>query len=159
MSDNFEEREEQSSDLDGRYLLFRIADSLYGVVLALVLEIIQIQSITKLPCVAPYVKGIINLRGKVVPVVDVRQKMKLPEKPHDAETCIIVLEIQNMHIGLIVDSVCEVIRVESDSLATPPNTGDAAGCYLSSISEIGGKAVLNIDFERFFQDDIDIVKV
>lgn len=158
MNETYEETIEETNDLSDRYLLFRIADALYGVSLALVLEIIQIQSITTLPYMDPYVKGIINLRGKVVPVVDVRRKINLPEKPYDAETCIVVVEIQNMHIGLIVDSVCEVVTVESDQLATPPDVGDTANRYLSSVSEAGGRVILNIDFDRFFQNDIEFLK-
>lgn len=158
MNESYEETIEEKNDLNDRYLLFCIADTLYGVSLALVLEIIQIQSITTLPYMDSYVKGIINLRGKVVPVVDVRTKIKLPEKPYDSETCIVVVEIQNMHIGLIVDSVCEVVTVESDQLATPPDVGDTTSRYLSSVSEAGGRVILNIDFDRFFQNDIEFLK-
>lgn len=146
----------ESSELNDRYLLFRIADSLYGVSLALVLEIVQIQSITMLPYVAPYVKGIINLRGKVLPVIDVRTRLGMPEKGYDAETCIVVVDIHNVHVGLIVDSVSEVVTVPEDQIAAPPpSSGTGVGSYLSSVANLDKKIVLNIDFDRFFQDDID----
>lgn len=146
-------------ELNGRYLLFYINDVLYGVSLALVLEIIQIQTITHLPSVAPHVKGIVNLRGKVVPVLDVRLKFNLPERAYDDKTCIVVLEVHDMHIGLIVDSVSEVVTVENGNLAAPPNVGDTTAQYLSSVSQIGEKVVLNIDFDKFFQNDIDALRV
>lgn len=140
--------------LKGRYLLFYIEDKLYGVSLELVLEIIQIQSITHLPNVARYVKGLTNLRGKVIPVVDVRLKMNIPEKPHDDKTCIIVLDIKGTQIGLIVDSVAEVTMIDESRLASLPTSGSLPQQFLSSIVEMGDKIVINIDFERFFQEDI-----
>lgn len=145
-------------DLNGRYLLFYIDDVLYGVSLALVLEIIQIQTITHLPGVAPHIKGIVNLRGRVVPVIDVRLKLNLPERPYDDKTCIVVLDIHGMHIGLIVDSVSEVVTVSNEQLSAPPSTGDMSTRFLASVSELGNKVALNIDFESFFQNDIGIIR-
>ena len=75
--------EKESENLDGlsdRYLLFKIENTSYGLPLALALEILTIQAITRLPCVAPYIKGIVNLRGKVIPVLDIRAKLGLPER-------------------------------------------------------------------------------
>jgi len=141
--------------LDGRHLLFYIEGKLYGVSLNLVLEIIQVQAITHLPDVAPYIKGLVNLRGKVVPVVDVRLKLKMPERVHDEKTCIIVVDIHGSQIGLIVDSVSEVANVDASKLAIPPSNGHSTNQYLSSIADIDGKIVLNIDFDRFFQEDIN----
>lgn len=146
-------------ELNGRYLLFYIDNALYGVSLALVLEIIQIQTITRLPGVPAYIKGIVNLRGKVVPVIDVRTKFHLPERPYDDKTCIVVLDIHDLHIGLIVDSVSEVVTVESEQLTAPPDVGDAATRYLSSVSEVGDRVILNIDFDKFFQNDIDTIRL
>ncbi len=142
-------------DLNDRFLLFNIEDLLYGVSLALVLEIIQIQHITHLPGVAPYIEGIINLRGKVIPVLNVRSKLHLPRRDYDEKTCIVVVDMQDMQIGLIVDSVSEVITVDRENLTSPPEGGDQSMQYLSSVTEINGKAVLNIDFKRFFQEDIE----
>lgn len=148
----------EEDDLSDRYLLFRIADSEYGVSLALVLEIVQIQSITFLPYVASYIKGIINLRGKVLPVVDVRTRLDMPEKDYDTETCIVVVDIHGVHVGLIVDSVSEVVTVNDEQLAAPPTVNNNACNYLSSVANLENKVVLNIDFNRFFQEDIDIEK-
>ena len=155
MNENTETHIEASDELSGRYLLFYIGDAIYGISLSLVLEIIDIQHITRLPRVAEYVKGIVNLRGKVVPAIDVRLKFNMPERPYDDKTCIIVLDIHDMHIGLIVDRVLEVVTVEPEQLATPPSVGDLTSRYLSSVSEVGGKVILNIDFDKFFQSDLD----
>lgn len=157
MNENTNLSADALEELNDRYLLFYIAERLYGVPLVLVLEIIQIQHITHLPTIPPHVKGIVNLRGKVVPVIDVRLKFNLPERPYDDKTCIVVLDIHDMHIGLIVDSVLEVMTVESNHMAPPPTVGDPSSRYLSSVAQLGDKVILNIDFEKFFQDDLEMI--
>lgn len=148
---------EQAVNLDGlddRYLLFKIDDANYGLPLAMALEILTIQSITRLPRVADYVKGIVNLRGKAIPVIDVRAKLGLPPRNYDDKTCIIVLDVHDMHVGLIVDMVSEVTSVLHDQLMPPPKNG-AAASYIASISQIDDKIVLNLDCEEFFRNDIE----
>ncbi len=151
---NIVETSEALEDLSGRYLLFYINDVVYGVTLSDVLEIINIQSITYIPNTAQYVKGIVNLRGKIVPVIDARLKLGLPEREYDDKTCIIILEIGDARIGLIVDSVSEVVAVDTADLSTPPASGDEAMRFLESIYDFGGKVALNIDFRKFFADDL-----
>lgn len=148
---------DELNELNNKYLLFYVEDQIYGVPLALVLDIIQIQGITYLPEMPPHVKGLVNLRGKVVPVIDVRVKFNLPERPYDERTCIVVLDIRDMHIGLIVDRVLEVFTVSDQRMATPPLTGDVFTRYLSSVTDAGDKVILNIDCDKFFQDDLDFV--
>lgn len=148
---------EKNVNIDGltdRYLLFKIDDANYGLPLAMALEILTIQSITKLPKVASYVKGIVNLRGKAIPVLDVRAKLGLPLREYDEKTCIIVLDIHEMHVGLIVDMVSEVTSVLPDQLMPPPKYGESAA-YISSISQLDDKVVLNLDCEEFFKNDIE----
>ncbi len=141
-------------ELDSRYLTFLIGDAVYGIALTNVLEIINIQSITQVPNIPPHIKGIINLRGKVIPVLDARLKMYKEERPYDDKTCIIVITIRDMHIGLIVDSVSEVITSDRNHLATPPKTGTDEAQFLSSIIEQDNKVILNINIEKFFQNDL-----
>ncbi len=148
---------QETDELSGRCLLFNIGDSTYGAVLSLVIEIINIQTITKLPRVAHYIKGIINLRGKVVPILDVRLKLNMEERPYDDKTCIIVLDIEGVQVGLIVDNVLEVITLDKNSSTRPPKANLMHMQFLSSVTEIGGRVVLNIDFEKFFQDDLDML--
>ena len=142
------------------HLLFGVDQSLYGVSSALVLEIIDIhQHITHLPRVAAYIKGIIHLRGTVVPVIDVRCKLHLEERPYDDKTCIVILEVHDMQIGLIVDYVSEVITIDNEQLATPPSVGEPAARYLSSVWQTGDRVVLNIDVDRFFASDLELLRV
>ena len=141
--------------LSDRYLLFTIDENYYGLPLALALEILTMQSITKLPRVAEYITGIINLRGKVIPVIDVRKKLGIPERPDDDSNCIIVIEIREMHVGLIVDMVSEVATVPSDKIIPPPKTISERANYISSVSQLDGKVVLNLDCEKFFLADFE----
>ncbi len=148
-------------EVEDRHLLFNIDDMVYGASLTLVLDIIQVQRITRLPFTPDYVKGIINLRGKVVPVVDARLKLGLPDVEPTDQTCIIVVNIENNHIGLVVDSVTEVVDMKDAKLSTPPNNSSTGSSnkYLNSITEINNYIVLNLDFTRFFSDDIQITNM
>lgn len=146
---------ETLDDLNGRFLTFYIGDSIYGLELLHVIEIIGVVSITKVPNVPAYIKGIINLRGKVVPVIDVRLKFNQFEKEYDEKTCIIVVDIEDMHVGLIVDSVSEVVTVDKGDLAEPPEfSSGISNRYLQSVANINGRVILNIDCMRFFQSDL-----
>lgn len=150
-----EKESEKLEGLNDRYLLFDINSTTYGLPLAMALEILTIQSITRLPCVAPYIKGIVNLRGKVIPVLDVRAKLGIPRRDYDDKTCIIVVDIHDMHIGLIVDTVSEVVTVPSDRIIPPPSN---SASYVSSVSELENSVVLNLDFDTFFEADLELTR-
>lgn len=139
-------------ELDDRYLLFNIESTYYGLPLAMALEILTIQHITRLPCVVPYIKGIINLRGKVIPVLDVRGKLDISERQYDSKTCIIIIDLHDMYIGLIVDMVSEVMTVSKSQIISPPKN---SASYISSVTQLDDKLVLNLDCGAFFQDDLE----
>src|SRR3990172_5823963 len=105
--DHIEEIDEDTQE--GKYLTFTMGKEEYGIEIHNVTEIIGIQSITDLPDTPDFVKGVINLRGKVIPVLDVRLRFKMEEKAYNDRTCIIVVNIRNMSVGLIVDTVSEVL--------------------------------------------------
>lgn len=142
-------------DLKGSFMTFYIDDTFYGIELLYIVEIISVQPITHVPGLPEYFKGIINLRGKVVPVIDVRLKLGQEEHPYDDKTCILVVNIHDMHVGLIVDSVAAVVNMDNQDRNPPPEMGSrAADRYLSSIANVGGKIILNIDCDKFFQSDL-----
>jgi purine-binding chemotaxis protein CheW len=113
----------------GKYLTFQLAGEEYGVEILKVKEIIGLMDITKLPRTPEFVKGVINLRGKVIPVLDLRLKFGIEEKEYDEKTSIIVVEIEDksnrIHIGVIVDSVSEVLNVSAEDLEPTPKFGVA----------------------------------
>lgn len=145
-----------TDDLEGRFLTFYINGALYGIELSHVIEIIQVQSFTHIPNVPPYVKGVINLRGKIVPAIDVRLKFNLPEIEYNDKTCIIVVTINDMQVGLIVDSVSEVATINPDRVSVPPEFGSRdTNKYLAGIAEVGKRVILIIDCGRFFYSDLN----
>ncbi len=141
-------------DLSSRYMTFLIGETIYGISLLHVIEIVNVQHIAEVPNTPAHVKGMINLRGKVIPVLDIRLKMYKDERAYDDKTCIIVITIHDMNIGLIVDSVSEVVTADSSTLATPPKTGMEDAQFLCSIIEQDHKVILNINIEKFLQDDL-----
>ncbi len=147
-------------DLQGKFLTFYVEDTIYGIELLHVIEIISVQNATRIPDVPAYIKGIINLRGKIVPVIDVRLKFKQTERAYDEKTCIIVVVIEDMQVGLIVDRVSEVVTVDQAELANPPELGTTSNeKYLQSIATVSEKVVLNIDCHKFFHSDLNYTKI
>ena len=147
--------EEIQDDLAGRYLTFYIGEVVYSLPLFHVIEIIGMQRVTHVPGLPDYIKGIVNLRGKVVPITDARLKFGQPERPYDEETCIIIVDINDMNIGLIVDKVAEVVGLEKINKAPPAMTDKRIGdSFLDSISTTSDKIILNIDCAKFFQSDL-----
>ncbi len=145
---------QSDNELEGRYLHFYIDGTVYGLPLSIVLEIMNIQHITQIPDTAEYIRGVVNLRGKIVPVVDTRLKLGLPAQAFDDKTCIIVVDVEDMRIGLIADSVSEVVNVDPESVSSPPTAGDKKTLYLDSVTEIDGHVVLNLDIYKFLASDL-----
>lgn len=112
------------SDYGGKYLTFALADEQYGVEIMKVREIMGFLDITAVPRMPTYMKGVINLRGKVVPVVDLRIKFGLPEVERTQETCIIVVDV-GKEVGIVVDTVCEVLDIDGGNIEPPPSMGGA----------------------------------
>jgi purine-binding chemotaxis protein CheW len=156
MAENFEEiREEREEDtLQGRFLTFTLVDDIYGLPIEYIVEIIGIQSITIVPNVPNYIKGIINLRGKIIPVIDVRLKFGKPAAEYDDRTCVIVIEISDISVGLIVDNVDEVLTIEEDNIAAPPaNRMGFENRYIMGIGKMGGNVQLLLDCQKLLLGD------
>lgn len=106
----------------GKVMTFNIGDQVYGIEIQYIIEIISIPHITKVPHVPNYIKGIINVRSKVVPIVDIRTRFGKPEIPYTSHTCIITLNFNDVTVGIIVDSVADVEDIHTgDISATPEN--------------------------------------
>ena len=117
---NTELEELEENTQDGKFLTFTLGKEEYGIEIRNVTEIIGIQNITDLPDMPNYIKGIINLRGKVIPVMDVRLRFGMEERAYDERTCIVVVNIRNSSVGLIVDSVSEVVDIAAENIEPPP---------------------------------------
>lgn len=144
---------EDEDTLKGKYLIFSMDNELYGMEIRYITEIIGIQPITEVPEMPEYVKGITNLRGKIIPVMDARLRFKKPEKKHDDRTCIIVLDSNHTSIGLIVDSVAEVLTIQDEDIAPPPEISKGGQKYIKGVGKAGGSVKLLLDCQRLLSDD------
>ncbi len=150
--DNNLEMEEDTQK--GRYLTFSLGKESYGIEIQYVTEIIGIQTITEVPELPPYVKGIINLRGKIIPVIDVRLRFKKEPKDYNDRTCIIVIDIMELSIGLIVDNVSEVLNIPDQDIETPPQmNGVNSNLFIKNIGKVGNDVKLLLDCEKLLSDD------
>lgn len=137
---------------DGKYLTFSLDRETYGIEIRYVIEIVGIQSITKIPEVPEYIKGIINLRGKIIPVMDARLRFSMVQKEYNDRTCIIVIEINDKSMGLIVDMVSEVIAIPEGSIIEPPTMDTENSGYVKNIGKVGNEVRLLLDCEKLLFD-------
>jgi purine-binding chemotaxis protein CheW len=146
--------QEQEDTMRGRFITFAVDRETYGIEIRYVTEIVGIQPINSLPEVPEHIKGVINLRGKIIPVVDMRLKFKKEPVPYNDRTCIIVIDTQEISAGLIVDEVAEVISIDEQNISPPPSSGTGANCrYLSGIGKVGSEVKLLLDCEQLFQSE------
>lgn len=138
----------------GRFLTFSLDAEVYGIEIRYVTEIIGIQAITEIPELPDYVKGIINLRGKIIPVMDVRLRFKKEPRAYNDRTCVIVIDIQEISIGLIVDSVAEVITIPEENMVEPPQMSKGiSNRYIKKIGKMGNDVKLLLDCEKLLSED------
>ncbi len=132
-----------------KYLTFLLAREDYGLEIRYVTEIIGIQKITKVPDMPTFIKGVINLRGKVIPVMDMRARFNLPVREYDDRTCVIVVNIQEQALGLVVDRVNEVVDIPAGQVEPPPATSKgSAGRYIRGIGKVGEEVKVLLEVER-----------
>ncbi len=136
-----------------RFLTFALDSETYGIEIRNVMEIIGIQAITEIPELPDYIKGIINLRGKIIPVMDVRLRFKKEPKEYNDRTCVIVININEMSIGLIVDSVSEVLTIPEQDITVPPNLNNLKTRYIKNIGKVGSDVKLLLDCEKLLTED------
>lgn len=142
----------------GKFLTFTTGDETYGIEIKYVTEIIGLQPITEVPQLPNYSKGIINLRGKIIPVMDVRLRFKKPIKEYDGRTCIVVINIKQLSIGLIVDCVSEVLSISDDNIVPPPNLNNVNNRYIKAIGKVQEEVKLILDCNKIInEEDVKIL--
>jgi purine-binding chemotaxis protein CheW len=153
---NFQNEEsfEQEDTQLGRFLTFTLGEEDFGIEIRFVTEIIGMQSISSLPEVPDYIRGIVNLRGKIIPVIDMRLKFQKEAARYTDRTCIIVIDTGMFSVGLIVDHVTEVMTIEDDQIVPPPDmrTG-IQNRYLKGIGKADGHVKLLLDCEMLFAEN------
>ncbi|RJP75508.1 MAG: purine-binding chemotaxis protein CheW [Desulfobacteraceae bacterium] len=157
-----EELETLSEDLydDGedtmkdRYFTFRIGNEEYGIEIMYVIEVIGIQKITEVPDMPVFVKGVINLRGQVIPVMDVRVRFGMEEQAYNERTCIVVVTIKDSAIGLVVDMVSDVIDIPEKDVDPPPKISRKPGSrFIKGLGKIDNQVKILLDVQRLLYDE------
>lgn len=145
---------------EGKYLTFVLCGEEYGIEILKVREIIGVMNITPVPQTPGYMKGVINLRGKVIPVVDLRLKFGFQEVEHTKETCIIVVEVKNKLTGVLVDTVSEVLDVGGQDLEPAPHLGDGINTEIFlGMAKIKDKVKILLDIDKVLgSEEINMVE-
>ncbi len=137
---------------------FGLADEEYGIEITKIREIILITEITQVPQTPHYVKGLINLRSTVIPVIDLRARFDLPEAEATDESRIMVLNVGTKTIGIVVDAVSEVLRVSNKDIAPPPPTVAGLGReYLTGLVKLDDRLLIMLDIDKILGDDEDVI--
>lgn len=152
------EQQKKSLDREGKYLTFSLAGEEYGIGILKVKEIIGMMPVTPVPKTPPYVKGVINLRGKVIPVADLRLKFDMEEAEYTERTCIIVVEIKEgagyVLMGIVVDSVSEVLNIKSGEIEDTPAFGSGMETdYILGMAKTADGVKILLDIDKVFGGD------
>lgn len=148
---------------EGKYLTFSLAAEEYGISILKVKEIIGMITITPVPKTPEHVKGVVNLRGKVIPVIDLRLKFGIETVAYTERTCIVVVEITMGHkkisMGIIVDSVSEVLNIKDGEIEDTPNFGAKLDTeYILGMAKTGGGVKILLDIDKVMAaDDVDVL--
>ncbi len=145
---------------EGKYLTFVLNDEVYGIEILKVREIIGLMNVTNVPQTLDNMKGVINLRGKVIPVIDLRLKFSMPEGEQTPETCTIVVEVDSASIGLIVDRVSEVMEINGDEIEDPPQFGQGIDTnFIMGLGKTKETIVILLDIAKVLStEEQEIVK-
>lgn len=141
---------------ENKYVTFKSGNEYFGLRIQCVNEIIVYQEITQVPESEDYIKGLINLRGKIIPVIDVRVRFKQEPMPYTDRTCIIVISVKDTVVGLIVEKIAEVVEITEDNIIDSPTLGNedkSQNRYVYGIGKVGDNVKLLLDPEKLIKDD------
>jgi purine-binding chemotaxis protein CheW len=145
-------------NLAGKYLTFRLGDEIYALEILKVQEIIGLMKVTHVPRTPEFIRGVINLRGKVIPVIDLRLKFDSTNLVDTDRTCIIVVQLnagsESIIMGIIVDEVSEVVDITSDQIEEPPTFGDSVNTeFIMGMGKFEQKVIMLLDIEKVLTKD------
>lgn len=152
------EQSARKMDEEGcKYLTFSVDSKFYGIKIEYVREIIGIQQITHVPNQLGYIEGVINLRGKIIPTIDIRKRFEKEFREYDDRTCIVVVNIDELAVGVIVDRVVEVLNLNEKDISLPPQGhNDIKSKYTEGIGREDGKVIILLDCEKVIRpEDFD----
>lgn len=146
------------------YLTFKLGDEFFAANVSKVLNILEMTKVTKVPKAPHYMKGVINLRGAVLPLIDTRIKFEMPETVYTTNTCILVLDIdvnsESVHVGALVDSVQEVLEIDDANIMPPPNIGTKYKSeFIEGVAKIGEDFIMILNMDLIFStDELSLLK-
>ncbi len=148
--------DEEAEDIrQGKYMTFQVGQEVFGIELKYVNEIIQMQPVTPIPEVEHYIKGLINLRGKIIPVIDVADRFEKEAFAYTDRTCVIVIEVKSIEVGLIIENIAEVVSIEEEDILPPPTIGHGSmqDKFVHGIGKVGESVKLLLDPVKLLSDD------
>jgi len=161
MTDDLLGMDDEDEDTQAnKYLNFKIGSESYGISIRYVREIVELQKISEVPDMPAYVKGVINLRGKVIPVVDIRLRFRFDPREYDDRTCIIVVMMNNSAIGFIVDTVEDVLEIPESQIEPAPGFRTVSGKekYISGMGKVGESVKILLDVEKIIHaEDMQVI--
>ena len=148
--------EDDEDTLENRYLTFQLGNEVYGIEIRYVTEIVGIQKITDVPDMPDFVKGVINLRGQVIPVMDVRLRFKMEPRDYDERTCVMVVKLEKAAVGLVVDTVQEVREILEDQISPPPQVASGTSSrYILGMGKVDDEVKILLDVNRLlFEEEL-----
>ncbi|MDF3820475.1 chemotaxis protein CheW [Leptospira sp. 96542] len=154
LADETDDFDEDEDTLESRYLIFSLADRSYGIEIKFITEIVGMQTITEIPDMPSFIKGVINLRGKVIALVDVRERFKMDSIGYNDKTCVIILSVNQQLIGLIVDTVKEVIKISGQNMEEAPRFGEHEGNqFVKSIAKVNEDVKVLLNIQKLLKDE------
>ena len=139
--------------MEGMYLTFELAAEGYGLEIRNVIEIIGIQPVTRVPDMPAHVIGVLNLRGKVIPIIDVRLRFNLELRDYDERTCIIVVDVDGNSVGLVVDKVNEVVDIPDSNIEPAPAAGNGRNNYIQGLGKIDQHVKILLNTRTLITDE------
>lgn len=137
-----------------KYLIFRLGNEDYGIEVRYIIEIIGIQKITEVPDTPDFLMGVINLRGRIIPIIDVRTRFNLKFREYSERTCIVIVNFNETHIGLVVDGVSEVQSISESNVEPPPKTNKGSRSrFVQGMGKVGKQVKIILNLERFLNDE------
>lgn len=137
-----------------KYVTFRIGDEIYGIDVMRAKEVMYLSAIAEVPDTCSYMKGVMDLRGTIIPLVDTRLKFHLPEREYDQDTVIIIVEFEDQIIGMIVDSVLDVAGIPTEEIqGTTHFSAEVEKDYIQGITKINDNLIMILDSDKIFTDE------
>lgn len=140
------------STMDNKYVIFKIDDEYYGITINAVISIEKMENLTRIPNSPSHIKGVINLRGEVIPLISLRNRLNMKDKEINNNSRIIVVSQDEVTAGLIVDSSSEVIEIDSKNIDNPPSTSEKeSSMYISGIGKVDNRLIILLDLSKILE--------